>query len=265
MIDRQLLAKMNEAVVRLHQDKEIHLLCRQFLTDLSEFVEFKVGVFALSNSNEIKLDNRSIVIKSSYDRAFEERFAAGMEEYAPYDYLNWLLSSNESFVYKDSEIVKQDLRLSSIYYTEFLEKMDMIHACGMIIVNSKLLSASLALYRESVNDDFTEDDIFVLEYFLPHVEQAFEGYSQQIIQQSDPAYILKKQLNLTEREIEIVRLVLEGYTNKEISEKLHVQTNTIKKHIYNIFIKFDVSSRTQMFKHILQNGLLDLFLHNDNN
>jgi LuxR family maltose regulon positive regulatory protein len=50
---------------------------------------------------------------------------------------------------------------------------------------------------------------------------------------------------LTEREIEILRLVESGLSNNEIADKLIVTVGTIKKHLNNIFGKLGVSSRTQ--------------------
>ncbi|MCC6457334.1 MAG: helix-turn-helix transcriptional regulator [Caldilineaceae bacterium] len=50
---------------------------------------------------------------------------------------------------------------------------------------------------------------------------------------------------LTEREIEILRLVDSGLSNTEIASKLIVTVGTVKKHLNNIFGKLGVSSRTQ--------------------
>ena len=50
---------------------------------------------------------------------------------------------------------------------------------------------------------------------------------------------------LTEREIEILRLVDDGLSNSEIADKLIVTVGTVKKHLNNIFGKLGVSSRTQ--------------------
>lgn len=48
---------------------------------------------------------------------------------------------------------------------------------------------------------------------------------------------------LTERQLEVLALVAQGKTNKEIAEKLVVTTNTVKKHILAIFAKLNVNSR----------------------
>ncbi len=50
---------------------------------------------------------------------------------------------------------------------------------------------------------------------------------------------------LSEREIEVLKLIADGLSNQEIASVLIVATSTIKTHIQNIFRKLDVSSRTQ--------------------
>lgn len=52
-------------------------------------------------------------------------------------------------------------------------------------------------------------------------------------------------LGLTEREMEVLQLISEGYSNVEIGEKLFVSENTIKTHVSNLFVKLDVKRRTQ--------------------
>ena len=49
---------------------------------------------------------------------------------------------------------------------------------------------------------------------------------------------------LTQRELQVLRLVAEGGTNKAIASKLNLSEKTIDRHVSNIFIKLDVSSRT---------------------
>jgi LuxR family transcriptional regulator, maltose regulon positive regulatory protein len=50
---------------------------------------------------------------------------------------------------------------------------------------------------------------------------------------------------LSERELEVLRLVQAGFSNSEIADQLIVTVGTVKKHINNIFGKLGVSSRTQ--------------------
>ncbi|MET0709646.1 MAG: response regulator transcription factor [Tardiphaga sp.] len=49
---------------------------------------------------------------------------------------------------------------------------------------------------------------------------------------------------LTERERQIVRLVSEGLSNKEVGRRLNITDGTIKVHLHNIFQKLEISNRT---------------------
>ncbi len=55
----------------------------------------------------------------------------------------------------------------------------------------------------------------------------------------------KKEHPLTIREIEVVKLIAEGLTNKEIAQKLFISEKTVKNHITNILRKLELRDRTQ--------------------
>jgi LuxR family maltose regulon positive regulatory protein len=50
---------------------------------------------------------------------------------------------------------------------------------------------------------------------------------------------------LTEREREVLRLLLAGASNREIARRLVVSVNTVKRHVYNLCGKLGVQSRAQ--------------------
>lgn len=62
---------------------------------------------------------------------------------------------------------------------------------------------------------------------------------------------------LSERELEILKLVATGASNKEISRQLIISENTTKVHLRNIFSKLGVASRTEATLYAIRQGLVD--------
>jgi len=61
---------------------------------------------------------------------------------------------------------------------------------------------------------------------------------------------------LTERQIKILKLVSQGFSSKEISEKLDIKYYTVTTHIKNIYTKLQVNSRTEALHEAVKLGLL---------
>ena len=62
---------------------------------------------------------------------------------------------------------------------------------------------------------------------------------------------------LSEREVEILRLVATGASNKEIATSLAISPNTVKVHLRNIFTKINVVSRTEATLYAIKNGVVE--------
>ena len=58
--------------------------------------------------------------------------------------------------------------------------------------------------------------------------------------------------SITGREEEIIGLIIQGKSNKEIMNILDLSLNTVRNHIYHIYRKLGINSRTQLFKLILE-------------
>ena len=63
---------------------------------------------------------------------------------------------------------------------------------------------------------------------------------------------------LTDREMEVLRLVAQGKSNREISDKLTISEATVRTHVSNILAKLNLCSRTQAALYALREGLVSL-------
>ena len=88
----------------------------------------------------------------------------------------------------------------------------------------------------------------------PRMSGALAEELSHIGSEGDP--ILTRQENgLTERELEIVRLVASGQKNKEVSAALTISERTVKTHLQNIFQKLGVRDRVALVMYALRHNL----------
>ena len=107
--------------------------------------------------------------------------------------------------------------LKDISVTEFLKTIRSVHAGEQVLPPH--LTGSL---------------------FSQIVEHAINGSKRSIITES---------VRMTKREKQVIELIADGYTNKEIAQKLHLSTYTVKSHVHNILEKLSLSTRVQVAKH----------------
>jgi DNA-binding NarL/FixJ family response regulator len=77
--------------------------------------------------------------------------------------------------------------------------------------------------------------------FSQIVEHAVKG--------SNPSAVIDS-FRITKREKQVIELISEGHTNKEIAQKLHLSTYTVKSHVHNILEKLALSTRVQIAKYL---------------
>ena len=64
-------------------------------------------------------------------------------------------------------------------------------------------------------------------------------------------------LRLTERELEVLRLVAKGLNNREVAKQLFISENTVKNHVRNILEKLQLHSRMEAVMYAMREKLLD--------
>jgi DNA-binding CsgD family transcriptional regulator len=64
-------------------------------------------------------------------------------------------------------------------------------------------------------------------------------------------------VDLTQRELEVLRLVASGRTNRELGRQLWVTTQTVKFHLSNIYRKLGVANRAEAAQWAQAHGLIE--------
>ncbi|MCJ7578592.1 MAG: response regulator transcription factor [candidate division Zixibacteria bacterium] len=63
---------------------------------------------------------------------------------------------------------------------------------------------------------------------------------------------------LTDREREVLQLIAEGYTNREVAKSLYISVKTVEAHRAHIMQKLDIHEVARLVKYAIQKGLVDL-------
>ena len=83
--------------------------------------------------------------------------------------------------------------------------------------------------------------------------------ARRLLQELSPAHKQPPIVDsLTEREVEVLRLVAQGHSNQEIAEALTISEATVRTHVSNILSKLHLASRTQAALYALREGLASL-------
>ncbi len=98
------------------------------------------------------------------------------------------------------------------------------------------------------------------------IEAARQGICPEYVGEILAAFEIKKDLSsealppgiepLSERELEVLRLLAAGLTNRQIAEEIVVSISTVKSHVHHICVKLDASNRTQAAARARQLGFL---------
>ena len=88
-----------------------------------------------------------------------------------------------------------------------------------------------------------------------HVGKAFAGQDESVNDQT------KASAELSDREVEILRLIMDGKTSKEAADILCCSKRTVDSHLGRIYDKLDVSNRVQAIRRVSSLGLILSLIH----
>lgn len=90
----------------------------------------------------------------------------------------------------------------------------------------------------------------------PNIAKLVLGSIQKTTSPEEGKTLAKDVYDLTERELEVLELIVEGLTNPEIADRLIISRSTAKTHVHNILQKLCIADRTKVAVFAIQNGLV---------
>jgi DNA-binding CsgD family transcriptional regulator len=164
------------------------------------------------------------------------------------DYTIPIFKSARPIAYKETDLFDNAIREKTEFYNEFLAH-GLEYPLALCIARSGKCYGALSLYRSKRMGDFCDRDVFILSQLHNHLAAKICSHEYR---ETDPMLRKLDEIRhaglLTSRELEIAALLLQGYSNEEIGDRLFVEPGTVKKHLHNIYGKFNVKNRMQLLR-----------------
>ncbi len=151
-----------------------------------------------------------------------------------------------SFVFAIPLALIRELFFKNLYYLNHSEDsiVYLILNIGGFILFFRKISLKLEIKRETENN---ETITYPLIDSLKDTNEKKDDIKKVYI--NDSSKFSLTDFALTQREYQITELIMEGFSNQDIADKLFISIKTVKTHIYNVYQKLDVRNRTElMFK-----------------
>lgn len=171
---------------------------------------------------------------------------------------------------KQTEVLMPDLILMDIH----LPELNGMEATRLIKSKYPYVKIVMVTVSDDIVDLFESIKNGAQGYLLKHVEhdswipylksimnndvQIDKPIAKQILKEFSNNQIIEddKKDSLSNREKEILTLVANGLTNKEISQRLEISEYTVKNHLKNLFQKLHLNNRVQLAKYAYEHGYL---------
>ena len=166
----------------------------------------------------------------------------------------WLALCNHSALVRESELVSEEDFLNSSVYTKCYKPNNIYYSMQLHLSYNNTFLVVISLYRSKEQGDFNDEEMFIMKGFIDHLTYRFyQNYIEKNLppnnsnnSKTNIPYLhteLALKYALTSRETEVLALILNNEDNEDIADKLCISSFTLKKHLQNIYRKFDVNSR----------------------
>jgi DNA-binding NarL/FixJ family response regulator len=148
------------------------------------------------------------------------------------------------------ELNKLGLQTRTIMLTAAIEREQVVEALQLGVRGIVLKHSALQLLLKSIRC-VNEGQYWVGQESVSDLIHALRR-----MKPSNSASGVRRNFGLSSREMEVIALIVAGYTNKDLARKLGISENTAKHHLTNIFDKLGVSNRLELVLYAVDHGLV---------
>ena len=135
------------------------------------------------------------------------------------------------------------IALSMFLEKEYIQELINIGVYGYILKNTKIQELEKAIILIASGKKYFSNDVGLKLLNAQTNNEYAEGF------------LLEQQQGLTEREIDVLKLIVQENTTSEIAEKLFISVHTVETHRKNLIKKVKVKNVAGLVKYALQNGI----------
>ncbi len=239
---------LNDMILKIHTTDDDIEMRRLFINALRLLVPFDAASFYLAGVDTPSMLRDPITVDCP-----EEAVSMYEEIGANIDYTRWMFMQNKNMVYRETDLYPDNVREELPYYKEMYKPFNMHYSAQISLVHNQSFVGVVSLYRSKEDADFSDKEIFALDILKDHL--AYHLYmiasAENLMRQQPKAIIdpiiLKSEYKLTDREVELIGLLFQGFSNEDVSKQLNISLHTVKKHLLNVYRKSGVTSRLQLF------------------
>ncbi len=114
----------------------------------------------------------------------------------------------------------------------------------------------------ALKTDEKEDLLTSIEMAIKHRKQYSNQIIEMLLEKNEDKSSIVEPTGLTPSEIEIVKMIADGYSTKEIAIKKHISYHTVVTHRKNIFRKLEINNVTELIRFAVRQGLIDYIEYN---
>ncbi|WP_299199664.1 LuxR C-terminal-related transcriptional regulator [uncultured Amphritea sp.] len=156
--------------------------------------------------------------------------------------------SVERVVTLDSQMSPHLLK-QTIYYQEFMVPNNHRYVADIFFRSEERIIAVLSMLREERLGNYSDDELQLLRKLQPFLEYSLNAVY--LPHRNAERSSITDKYALTERELDVLELLLSGSSNKEIAVDLGLGLATVKTHLHHIFQKVSVQSRSELIASVL--------------